>query len=401
MTVGAKGDKGDTGAAAVVTSNGTNGGCAIPGAATVGSIVYGPRNDQNIVTAGDSTTAGAGLTTAQTWPYQLSQLPFFRNRANLYNAAVSGDTCAQMTSRYASNVQPHKPAGSITTSFLTVMIGRNNLSDTPSSVESCIDSYITQAKSDGFTVVLMTILPSAIPASAFPGMGSYGYDPITATQDLNRQEINQYIRADTLADYTFDTAALLAKPWDARWTLDGTHPTARMATLIARNLNIFMANGGPLGTGVPQDGQSPVFLGNVQVGNGAGGKFVAAGNISQSKLDSGDAGYGLPGIHMGFNCALPGNTVYYGCVIAAGLAGQVEGLDFYGENADGSFMHMLKLDPEGTLAGMILYGNFLAQGVVNTQSGYQINNTAGYTGPASGAQFCHGLAIAAGATCTP
>jgi hypothetical protein len=135
-------------------------------AVTAQNYAYGAMGTQYLVTEGDSETAGYLLSSpaTQSWPYRLSQQAYFKNRATLVNAAVSGSTCASMTSRYATAVQPYKPNGTtITKAYLAVMIGRNDSAGlAASAIESCIDSYITQANSDGFTTVLMTVMPASV-----------------------------------------------------------------------------------------------------------------------------------------------------------------------------------------------------------------------------------------------
>ena len=133
---------------------------------TAQSIGYGAVNGQYLVTEGDSLTAGYLLSSAatQSWPYKLSQQAFFKNRATLVNAAAIGSTCASMTARYATAVQPYKPNGTtITKAYLAVMVGRNDVASLAApAIESCIDAYITQANADGFTTVLMTVMPSSV-----------------------------------------------------------------------------------------------------------------------------------------------------------------------------------------------------------------------------------------------
>jgi len=137
-------------------------GCGTPNGNSPTSICTG--SNCNYVAEGDSTSAGAfTMAPSQRWPDQLSQLPIFKSKVVFLNASVSGSTCASMTSRYVGTVQPHKPNGTtILKSFLSVLIGRNDLGNSAATEEACISAYVNQAKTDGFTVMLGTTLPATI-----------------------------------------------------------------------------------------------------------------------------------------------------------------------------------------------------------------------------------------------
>jgi len=137
-------------------------GCGTPNGSSPTSICTG--SNCNYVAEGDSTSAGAfTMAPSQRWPDQLSQLPIFKSKVVFLNASVSGSTCASMTSRYVGTVQPHKPNGTtILKSFLSVLIGRNDLGNSAATEEACISAYVNQAKTDGFTVMLGTTLPATI-----------------------------------------------------------------------------------------------------------------------------------------------------------------------------------------------------------------------------------------------
>jgi lysophospholipase L1-like esterase len=133
-------------------------------AVTAQTYGYGSKPTTALVAEGDSLTAGYLLSSpsTQSWPAKLATQPFF-NGAVLHNAAVTGSTCASMTSRYATAVQPYKPNGTtITKAYLIFMIGRNDEGNPLSSTQTCIASYIAQAVTDGFTVIPMTVMPSSL-----------------------------------------------------------------------------------------------------------------------------------------------------------------------------------------------------------------------------------------------
>jgi hypothetical protein len=119
------------------------------------------------ISEGDSTSACAYQTCGSTaWGAQLAAMPFFAGRATYIQAAVSGSSWESMTSRYNTAVRPYKPNGTtILKSYLSVLIGRNNVAESPATIEAGIQAYINQAKADGFTIIFATTLP----ASTAPG----------------------------------------------------------------------------------------------------------------------------------------------------------------------------------------------------------------------------------------
>jgi subtilase family serine protease len=151
-----------------VVVSGGNGNPTPTGTVTLTSGAYGtenfaPLNGQYYISEGDSITADVYMPSpsTQAWSAQLSQMPYFKNRATFVNAAVSGSTWESMTTRYPTAVQPYRPNGAtILKSYLSILIGRNDLGETPSQIEAGIQAYVNQAKSDGFTVILATTLPS-------------------------------------------------------------------------------------------------------------------------------------------------------------------------------------------------------------------------------------------------
>lgn len=365
---GTPGPAGPAGPPGTVTATGVSGAFTVPGTLTASTYAYGPLTTQYLVTAGDSVTAGAFLPfpATQSWPAQLTTLPFFHNRATLVNEAVSGSNCAAMTARYTTTVQPFKPNGStITKSYLTVMIGRNDLGGTASALEACIDAYVTQANTDGFTVALMTMIPSAminVPYAGFSGT----WDFISLANEQIRVAVNDYIRRDALPAYIIDSAQFLANPYDVNWTFDGTHPTPTTDALFAKNINTFFENLTPHQNPQPIDSYSPIFHGFVQGGDGAGGDLLGAGNLAQQVIPA------LPGCSVGWNYGGAGE----GDIICTPITGSGVGINFYTTNSAGASPVLL-----GTLAaGGFTAPNFTASGS-GTFAGGNFTASAAMTSP--------------------
>jgi lysophospholipase L1-like esterase len=164
------------------------------GAVSYTTLTPAPVSNVNLVGAGDSRMSGAAVSAGQGYLDYLMQQPQFSGRATLHNGAVGGATCANMTSAYAANVLPYKPAGSITISYLFIEVGINDLNagTSAAAIETCLASYLTQAVSDGFTPVLNTV---------------YYYLSSTINQDSERVTLNNWIRQQPY--YIIDVDMLL------------------------------------------------------------------------------------------------------------------------------------------------------------------------------------------------
>jgi len=125
----------------------------------------------NLVTLGDSTTANTPGGPGTDWPTILGGLPYFSGKATVHNLAVPGATCTSIAPQVASAVADYAPGGNTIQSIATIMVGRNNLNDSVADEMSCIDGYVSTLKAAGFDVLLMTVLPSATTAPAFPNGG--------------------------------------------------------------------------------------------------------------------------------------------------------------------------------------------------------------------------------------
>lgn len=319
---------------------------------TAGSYAFGPITTQYLVTDGDSITAGAFLPSpgTQSWPSQLSQLPFFKNRATLINAAVSGQGCAAMTSRYALEVQPYRPNGTtITKSYLTVLIGRNDLNDL-ADLETCVTNYVTNAANDHFDVTLMTIAPSAMVSVPYPGF-SGTWDAITYNDNVNRNAYNLWVRMNSLNVSVFDFAAMITSPYNPLVTFDGTHFTVLMNGRFAAQINTYYQQiqaPSPIQDILPVDGYSGTDQGFHQCGDGAGGDCINAANLSLQIIPS------VAGLHVGWNFT----GTQTGSIVSVPLTGNGVGIDFYVLHSDGTTPQMLAMmTPTGVTSP-----NFTANG---------------------------------------
>ena len=103
-------------------------------------------------------------------------------------------SCLLYTS-YSTQAGAYKPNGStITKSFLSVLIGRNNLSESLSTMESLLTTYLNQAKTDGFTIALTTTLPATV--NAAPPLQSQSCN-ITAVASTSSPQMTTFQCANT------------------------------------------------------------------------------------------------------------------------------------------------------------------------------------------------------------
>ena len=217
---------------------------------SAGTYSYAPISTQYLITEGDSTSAGAFMTTpaTQAWGAQLSQLAFFKNRATFINAAISGSTCASMTARYVSAVKPYKPNGStITKAYLMVLIGRNDLALGAAAMESCDAAYISQAVTDGFAVTQATILPATTQISGPVGSPTCNITAIQQTGTTvtftcaNTFTVGQSVFLQSLSygspyvNLTYFVSAASSTQWSA------TVPTGTLALTATTGLAVTPA----------------------------------------------------------------------------------------------------------------------------------------------------------------
>jgi lysophospholipase L1-like esterase len=213
--------------------NGTTGKLIKDGTPSLASTLLGLKGDgATFVFDGDSITYGYGTTTPATdsFPAQFMTMPFAANKLQYFNFGASGSYVADLVTRYAGSVKPHRPTANGgdggKTSYLIIMIGINNLvrGDSAASIIAALDSYINTAVADGFTVVLSTLLPTT--AALWSGY------------EFGRINLNNYIRDyHFAAQHVWDAAATLDRPQDGLAFGDGVHPTRLGGYSLARDLN--------------------------------------------------------------------------------------------------------------------------------------------------------------------
>jgi lysophospholipase L1-like esterase len=199
-----------------------------------------------LICEGDSITYGyqppsGQIPTAQRYCDVLLTLPTLKGQvstSNYYNFAQSGNTIASVASRYVADVQPLcRAATAASPVYLSVFIGTNNLTstdpaqNTTSSMETAIDAYWRQARTDGCKVIAWTIMPREV-------TGSYA-----AAMEPTRIAYNAWVRASSDYDYLMDADWLVGDPTNAAMFFDGLHPTPQGNLYLARQLDYVLAHG--------------------------------------------------------------------------------------------------------------------------------------------------------------
>jgi lysophospholipase L1-like esterase len=211
-------------------------------------IISGTNNA--FVFEGDSLSADGLVGVGNDWPTRLVALPLLSGKGTKYNVATASETLANITSQYAAQVYPRRPAANGgAPAWLFVWIGANDVgSMTPASYIASLESYWGTAKTDGFTVVAFTISP-----------GNY-----VQAQGLTRQDINRRIRLSSVPDYLVDVAALFPDKTDTALYSDGLHLTAAANTVLAREAQTVLL--GRRGSMVPDTTAAKFITGPLDVG---------------------------------------------------------------------------------------------------------------------------------------
>lgn len=170
-------------------------------------------------------------------PGQVSNMPFFLNHGAVYNEGIGGTTIAQMNTNYPTYVHALSPAVTGKTGQLFIQTGYNDISASTAlaTMKSGIQSAWSTGHTDGWTVVMTTMLPG----------------PASAAQSLQTQQFNDFIRAQSCDalnsttscwDLLVDYAAILPDNWNtAYYYSDHTHPLAGSYTLLAAATNQALA----------------------------------------------------------------------------------------------------------------------------------------------------------------
>jgi hypothetical protein len=129
---------------------------------------------------------------------------------NFYDGAVAGATCSSMTSAYAANVQPHKPAGAITTAYLFIEVGINDIAASTAigTIQGCYSAYVAAAVADGFTPVIHTV---------------YYWTGATATQEAERIALNGWLKTNFPSYFVIDVDGLYPASNSSIYYYDAYH----------------------------------------------------------------------------------------------------------------------------------------------------------------------------------
>jgi len=188
-------------------------------------LSYGTNSNTNLVYEGDSLTtnvsppSGAG----NDWPDQASTLSSFVNQGTSYNVATSGDTLANIVSQYSSQVYPRRPTGAVTKAFLWVWIGSNDIATAVAATWlTSWNSYVSQARTDGFTVIAFTVMKRTD----------------TLSFEATRLAMNAGIRQSNNWDMLIDADAIFPDPTNLTFFLvDGIHLNSAGNKYLANYVN--------------------------------------------------------------------------------------------------------------------------------------------------------------------
>lgn len=203
---------------------------------------------ENIIFDGDSITEGNTIGGFKYSNY-FKTLSYCNNVINTPNYAVGGawipvgsNSGNNITDRYNNTVRALRPAANGGSGAkrvgLHILIGTNDLSPaygnmSAATVIANLTAYATQAMSDGFTLILGTILPRS---------DSGGWLSLDA--EANRLAVNDAIKKGVIpADIVVDYASVLTDSRDAEMFHDKIHPTIGGSKRIAEHLNRVMLSG--------------------------------------------------------------------------------------------------------------------------------------------------------------
>jgi lysophospholipase L1-like esterase len=184
------------------------------------------NSQTQIVFDGNSLTAGVGASQGNSYPEQVQRL--LPHRYTAVNVAVSAQTTRQMMADAAGQVdrliQPDDR------NILVAWEGTNDLYFGASSDEAYtrLRQYCRDRRAAGFLVIILTILPRAVPG-------------IPADFETSRQAVNRQIRLSwpEFADALVDVATLphlgqAGDELDPRYYADTIHLTDEGYALVAR-----------------------------------------------------------------------------------------------------------------------------------------------------------------------
>jgi hypothetical protein len=187
----------------------------------------------------------------------------FFKYGNYYNVALGGDTISNMINEYHSQVEFKKPLMRNDVSYLFLWAGINDIraDRTSSQIYNNLKTEWEQARADGFKVIAFTITNAS------------GYYNLTASQDTNRNNLNNLILSDTsLYDYIIRPELLFPDSTDTTYYFDGIHLNYYADNLLAENISGSFPLSTPSQVGLNTTiiiGDTPISFDKIYVGDDA------------------------------------------------------------------------------------------------------------------------------------
>jgi len=194
---------------------------------------------------GDSMTLGNALPAGQSYPEALHLLSNFSAVTSWSNVAVGGRSITNLISAYAAEVYPRRPAGlGVTRSYLFLWTGTTNYASADLETNwTNISSYMTTAKADGFTLIVITIPRRTSPPFA------------TGDYEAKRQILNDRMRLSDIPYMVIDADKIFTNGIEnTDVSIDGTHLSYASNKRLAQYINSIWPLGDPHSFGA-----SPIF----------------------------------------------------------------------------------------------------------------------------------------------
>lgn len=157
-----------------------------------------------------------------TWPdYIASYHSYFAKAGNAINYGVNGARASALVTGYTAGTHVNRPTRTIDDGWFFLHAGGNDISDgvSAATVYSYLVSLWASARTDGYKVVAVTVLPRS----------SWGSGSAAVATALNKLILSD----TTLYDYVVRADRVLTDPTNALHFYDTTHPTVLGAQLIA------------------------------------------------------------------------------------------------------------------------------------------------------------------------
>lgn len=200
---------------------------------TYSSVTY-PSTNAAVIIVGESIGNGLGV-----YPAAKSA---FSGKCNFYNYGHNGHTIGDAISEYSSEIYQYRPSNNGGKSvWLVMVVAVNNLDAGVGSggITSGMDSYVTQAHTDGFKVAVCT---------TYYGAGNYHVNTsnlLSFSEAAACEATNRYFLQSALYDLVIPLHSFVAGPTDPLMASDRVHLTSgtnggydNFANLIS---NVFIA----------------------------------------------------------------------------------------------------------------------------------------------------------------